>query len=235
MQADHTSGVAALRRMALRLLAVAALAAGFATTGAAETVRAKGPIVCEGRTYALCAVAECSVYNGVAYCGCRAEHGDSISAPLEIDGKDVCEMMAAGKRNGYLVSTYSLPPEVVKGGDKALYTCPAETSTGSYAQCDGGLCFPSTRGKRFPGLDKLDGDEMICACPITTADPSTAKTGYQIVGPYPCQKDFFRYCGKRTASGRTGSTIYVGAPEGTPRALTRQLYGSVPPLNQCRL
>ena len=115
-----------------------------------------------------------------------------------------------------------------------LITCPAGTSDGAYAQCDGGLCFTSTEEKSFPGFDRpLGQNQIICSCPITVANPSTAKLGYQIAGPHPCQASFFQNCKKATANRKTGSTIYVGAPTGTPRFLTRQLYGTVPPINEC--
>ena len=57
----------------------------------------------------------------------------------------------------------------------------------------------------------------------------------KILGPYPCDKSFFRYCKAATANSKTGSTIYVGAPAGTAQALASvQLNGSVPPVNECR-
>jgi hypothetical protein len=214
------------------MLMVAPVAVSAATDVSAPA--GKAFTICENQTYALCATARCRVYNGVSYCKCDVEHGDSISLSFDYRKSDVCEINAAGKTNGYMVSTYSLPPSVKKkGGDQALYTCPAETSTGSYGQCDGGMCFKSTRGQEFPGLGKVAKGEIVCSCPITTADPSTAKTGYQIVGPYPCQKSFFKYCSGKVANTDTGSTIYVGAPTGSPRFLTKQLYGKVPPLNHC--
>jgi Recombinase len=43
--------------------------------------------------------------------------------------------------------------------------------------------------------------------------------GYQILGPCPCDKSFFRYCKSATANSKTSSTIYVGAPIGTAQAL----------------
>ena len=213
------------------MLMVAPLSLSAATDVSAPA--GKAFTICENQTYALCATAECRVYNGVSYCKCDIKHGDSISLSFDYRKSDVCEINAAGKTNGYMVSTYSLPPSVKKGGDEALYTCPAETATGTYGQCDGGLCFKSTRDERFPGLGKISKDEIICSCPMTTADPSTAKTGYQIVGPYPCQKSFFKFCSSKVANTDTGSRIYVGAPTGTPRFLTKQLYGKVPPLNHC--
>jgi hypothetical protein len=85
-----------------------------------------------------------------------------------------------------MASTFSLPrPVVVATGDKALYDCPAATSSGAYAQCDGGLCSTSSRGRSFPGFTApLRKHEIICSCPITVANPATA-VGYQIAGPYP--------------------------------------------------
>jgi hypothetical protein len=192
--------------------------------------------ICHDQTYALCAVASCFVLNQVAYCKCDVKSGDSISLPFKFDkGEDVCTVNAEGADNGYMVSTFSLPPSVVApGGDTALYNCPASTSDGAYAQCDGGLCFTSTEGGSFPGFDKpLKKGEIVCSCPITVANPSTAKIGYQIAGPYPCQKSFFANCDSAKANTKTGATIYVGAPTGVPRLLTRLLDGSVPKLNTC--
>jgi hypothetical protein len=176
--------------------------------------------VCKGQTYALCAVASCFVFNEVAYCGCDVKSGDSISLPFQFDGgKDVCTVNAEGSDNGYMVSTFSVPASVVApDGDQALYTCPAGTSDGAYAQCDGGICFTSTEGQSFPGFDKpLAKDQIICSCPITVAK-TTATVGYQIAGPYPCQDSFFQNCKSETANTKTGSMIYVGAPTGSARS-----------------
>lgn len=193
--------------------------------------------ICTAETYALCAVSSCFVFDGLAYCRCGVTSGDSISLPFNYDrDKNVCTINAAGETNGYMVSTYSLPPSVVApDGDKALYDCPAASSSGAYAQCDGGVCFTSSQGQSFPGFEKpLGKNEIVCSCPITVADPATAMTGYQIAGPYPCRRSFFRNCNKAVANTRTGSRIYVGAPTGVARALTRELYGYVPPFNECR-
>ena len=194
------------------------------------------PTICAGQTYALCAVAQCFVYNGVAYCKCDVKSGDSISVPLKFgNGGDVCTANAEGAQNGYMVSTFSLPEAVVApNGDKALYTCRAASSDGAYAQCDGGICFTSTEGQSFPGFDKpLKEHEIMCSCPMTVANPATAKLGYQIAGPYPCQSSFFDYCKSTVANTNTGSTVYVGAPTGTARFLAQMLNGSVPPLHRC--
>ncbi|MDN5849371.1 MAG: hypothetical protein L0H63_06970 [Nitrococcus sp.] len=192
--------------------------------------------ICHDQTYALCAVSSCLVYNQVAYCKCDVEHGDSISLPFEFSGQNVCDVNAEGPANGYMVSTFSLPESVVKGGDMALYTCPGGAADGSYAQCDGGLCFTSTEASpSFPGFDEpLGQDQIICSCPITTANPDGPTFGYQIAGPFPCETSFFDNCKSSTTNKRTGTTIPVGAPTGIPRVLTRLLNDApVPQLNVC--
>ena len=191
---------------------------------------------CSDQTYALCATAPCFVFNGVAYCKCDVEHGDSISLPFSYgNNQNVCTANAEGVGNGYMISTYSLPASVrAPGGDMALYTCPAGTSNAAYAQCDGGYCFESTRGNSFPGFTQpLTDREIICSCPITVANPETAYVGFQIAGPWPCQEDFFDNCSSPPAGKNTGDTIYVGAPTGTGAFLTELLDGSVPPLHRC--
>ncbi|HEY3911825.1 MAG TPA: hypothetical protein VGM07_18345 [Stellaceae bacterium] len=194
--------------------------------------------ICTDQTYALCAVASCFVLNGLSYCQCDVKEGDSISLPFNFDrNQNVCTVNAEGKKNGYMVSTYSLPPSVVAPeGDQALYDCPAGTSNGAYAQCDGGVCFTSSKGQSFPGFAKpLAKNQVICSCPVTVATAQNSPAGYQITGPYPCQRSFFANCKKAVANTNTGATIYVGAPTGVPRLLTRELYGRVPPIHECRL
>jgi hypothetical protein len=161
--------------------------------------------------------------------------GDSISLPFNYDNnQDVCSINAQGAENGYMVSTFSLAESVLPPrGDKAVYDCPGSTSNGAYAQCDGGLCFRSSQGQSFPGFEgPLGKDQIICSCPISMGHPPAA-VGFQIAGPYPCQKSFFRYCKRITANNKTGSTIYVGAPTGTARLLTKLLYGKALPFNHC--
>ncbi len=190
--------------------------------------------VCKDQTYALCAAARCNVFDGVAYCQCDVKHGDSISLPFPMGkDEDVCSINAAGAANKYMVSTYSLPVSIASPqGGGAVYTCQGEEG-GAYAQCDGGLCFRSTGETKFPGFDKpVPKGQIICSCPITKPTGDHAQS-YQILGPYPCDNSFFKYCKGATATGKTGSTIYVGAPVGTAVALAAQLNGKVPPLNQC--
>jgi len=192
--------------------------------------------VCKDQTYALCAAARCNVLDGVAYCQCDVKHGDSISLPFPMGkDEDVCSINAAGAANKYMLSTYSLPEAIVAPGDQAIYTCPGESSDGAYAQCDGGVCFRSTEETVFPGFDKpVPKGQIVCSCPITQASPGIGAQGYSILGPYPCDKSFFKYCKGVTANSKTGSTIYVGAPPGTAEALAVQLNGKVPPVNECQ-
>jgi hypothetical protein len=237
MQTECTrDGCAGRGWSAIRVRLVAALAAYVVVDGiAGATARADGPIaICTKQRYALCATASCFVLNDVAYCKCDVKFGSSISEAFPYDGGNICTLNRAGYANGYMVSTYSLPPSVLVGGNKALYTCAGSTATGAYAQCDGGLCFTSTRGRSFPGFaGRLRPNEIICSCPITIPDPAQDPIGHQIVGPYPCQPEFFAHCTSTTPKPESGSTLYVGAPTGVPRILTERLYGSVPPLNYC--
>lgn len=192
-------------------------------------------VICKNQTYALCATAPAFVYQEVSYAKCQIKRGDSISAPPlsyppnTINQKNICDFNAEGVNNGYMASTYSLPPSIVKGGNQALYTC-SGSSTGSYAQCDGGTCFTSTVGNSFPGLGQLGKGEIVCSCPITKANTSVSPFGFQFVGPYPCQADAFKAC---TQSGDNGDIIKVGAPPGAGRYLTIQLTGQSPQLNEC--
>ncbi|HTR62630.1 MAG TPA: hypothetical protein VMH37_13060 [Candidatus Binataceae bacterium] len=201
----------------------------------AATAKPSPFTICSNQTYALCATASCFVYDQVAYCGCDVLSGNSITATDGFDdGQTACTVNASGVDNGYMVSLFSVPESVLPGGNEALYTCPASTSNGAYAQCDGGICFTSTQAKSFPGFtEPLADNQIICSCPITVANPATARKGYQIVGPYPCQKSFLENCRKKKANKQNGATIFVGAPAGVPRLLARQLEGSVPNFNTC--
>lgn len=150
-----------------------------------------------------------------------------------------------------MVSTFSLPANVVRGGRGAVYTCPGPSNARdgvvapvAYGQCDGGLCFTSTVGQRFPGFTRrLQFDEIICSCPIST--PSTPGSsnalGYQVFGPYrpkapPGQRCDQSACAACSVASPTanGSTIHVGAPTGSARFLTLRLDGPpLPDINEC--
>ena len=138
--------------------------------------------------------------------------------------------------NGYMVSTFSVPDSVVApDGNQALYTCPAGTSNGAYAQCDGGLCFTSTEAQSFPGFSEpLTDGEIICSCPITVADPATARIGYQIAGPYPCQKSFFKNCAAPLPTRKPARRSMSARRPAQRASWSGLLNGSVPAFNECR-
>ena len=174
------------------------------------------------------------MYNGIAYCTCGVKKGDGISVALTYDGdKNICTLNAEGVQNGYMASYYSLPEAALPGGNKALYTCPGETSSGAYAQCDGAICFQSTRGQYFPGSSRpLNPGQIICSCPVTVASPP-ASDGYQIAGPYPCRRSYFKNCSSEYSNTNTGAIVYSGAPAGFADLLTKLLYGYLPDFNTC--
>jgi hypothetical protein len=211
--------------------------------------------ICQNQNYALCATASCFVYNGVAYCKCDSMKGDSISLQLsystQAGDRNVCDVNRQGVVNGYKVSTYSFPTSVKKGGPAAVYTCPGSDDAGNgvvapvaYGQCDGGICFKSTKGQRFPGFSgQLTADEIICSCPISTeATPgSSDPLGYQIFGVYHpnaqvgsrCDASACAVCSVPNPSAN-GSILPVGSPSGSASFLTLRLDGPpVPDLNQC--
>jgi hypothetical protein len=194
-------------------------------------------VICEGQTYALCAAAEAFFYQNVAYAKCVIKQGDSISAPplAYRDGaeiKTICDVNEAGVNNGFMMSTFSLPEAVKKGGTKAIYTCPGG-SVGGYAQCDGGTCFTSTIAETFPGVGDLNADEIICSCPLVFATTANAPFGWQFIADYPngeCDQDAFSVC---ALDPRNGDLVPVGAPPGAGRVLTQLLYGEQYELNEC--
>ena len=212
-------------------------------------------VICENQRYALCAEASCFVYDGVAYCKCDGLKGDSISLQLSFSSptgeRNVCGVNRQGKTNGYMVSTFSFPNNVEKGGPAAVYTCPGSADAGSgvvapvaYGQCDGGLCFKSTKDKRFPGFTgRLRDDEIICSCPISTdATPGSSDSfGYQVFGPYHpeapkgsrCDPSVCAVCSVPDPTAN-GTILPVGAATGSAKFLTLKLDGpSLPDINEC--
>jgi hypothetical protein len=212
-------------------------------------------VICKKQRYALCAAASCFVYDGVAYCKCDILRGDSISLQLSysspVGEQNVCDVNRQGKTNGYMVSTFSLPNDVTKGGRAAVYTCPGSADAGSgviapvaYGQCDGGICFKSSTGQRFPGFaGRLDDDEIICSCPISSGSTpgSSDSFGYQVFGPYHptapkgsrCDASACASCSVPNPTAN-GTTLSVGAATGVPKFLALQLDGSpLPDINEC--
>ncbi len=227
----------ALAALTVALMLTAGGSARAADDGAdplAGLLAQNTPVICRNQTYALCAGASCFVYNNVAYCGCDVLSGDSLSRPLSYDNSNVCTVNAQGPSNGFVVSTFSLPASIIApSGNQALYTCPPSASTGAYATCDGGICFTSTQGQSFPGLGQLGKNQIVCSCPITTADSAAAPLGHQIFGPYPCQASFFQNCTSAVANTNNGTTLYAGAPTGSVRLNTLLLTGTAPRFNTC--
>jgi len=226
---------------------------------------AGGFLILENQSYALCATADCFNYNQVAYCKCDVLRGDSISEPFDYGiNQNICTLNQDGKRNGYRASTFSYPDDVASpNGKTALYTCPGEANKsqfinfghparGTYSQCDGGLCFTSTRGRSFPGFaGRLRKNEIMCSCPYSTIceDLSVSPTGYQISGSYngQCSVQECSQCNAGALSENdcnlnnplmkigNGDDIPVGAPAGTPEILSCLLLGNnnVPDSNSC--
>lgn len=211
--------------------------------------------VCRDQPYALCAEASCFVYDSVAYCKCDVLKGDSISLQLNYASpqgeRNVCDVNLQGVTNGYMVSTFSFPTNVAKGGPSAVYTCPGPTNAVgrvvapvAYGQCDGGMCFKSTSGQTFPGFDEpLQSDEIICSCPIATAatpgSTSPLGLGYQVFGVYhpeapPGDRCDANACAACSVPVANGSILPVGAPTGSASFLTVRLDGPPPPqINEC--
>ena len=139
--------------------------------------------------------------------------------------------------NKYMISTYRarrvhrlLRRREAAGSTPARARAqePTLSATAEYAS-------KSTEDTTFPGFRQVCAKgQIICSCPITQAKTGDDAQGYQILGPYLCDKSFFQYCKAATATSKTGSTIYVGAPIGTAQALAVLLNGKAPPVNECR-
>jgi hypothetical protein len=200
------------------------------------------------QNYALCAGAVSFVFDNVAYAKCQIKNGNSVSLtlsypPVTLPGQPSVIIDAAGniqtvnaegnKQGAFMASTYSPPIEATSPppvGTEAIYTCTAG-SAGSYAQCDGGICFKNTAGKSFPGLGMVSSSEIVCSCPVETPGQS-AFSGYQVIGPYPClpRTNYNLLC---NAPARNGSTLYIGAPIGVYKALALALNNIPANFNEC--
>jgi hypothetical protein len=196
--------------------------------------------------FALCAIAKCTTIDNVAYCKCEVLNQESISLSYTYTEnntqKNVCNLLLDGLNNGFTVSTYATPRQILAnykptveklGPAKALYTCNPKTNPKTLnalsAQCDGGICFDSTSGSIFPGLGDVKSNEIICSCPITKG----SSVGFQIAGPYPCDRAFYKKNCEVQSTSTTGTTIMVGAVTGTPNLLSKILDGSIPSENRC--
>jgi hypothetical protein len=185
----------------------------------------------DNQDYALCAGAKSWNFDGVTYAKCKKQNGTSISLPLNYPTTSPASNPAtlAGNvedvnkegiaNNTYVVSTYNPPAEATKrGGSLALYTC---NRKGSYAQCDGGICFNGTTGTSFPGVGAIASDEILCSCPITTTS-----TSYQVYGPSACpttKADYDAICGSGNEANKNGKILMIGAPTTSPKLLAQCL------------
>jgi hypothetical protein len=196
-------------------------------------------VVLQNQSYALCAGALSWIFDDITYAKCKVfDNGNSISLPLNYPatpfapGGNIATVNATGNgpaNGGYLVSTFSPPVQSTNpGGNLALYNCKTQ---GSYAQCDGGICFTSTTGQSFPGLGQVGANEIICSCPITTA------RNYQVYGPNPCpttRREFDSVCGAGLKPGKNGAILRIGAPRGGPEKFAQCLTGAAVTFNTCK-
>ncbi len=182
--------------------------------------------------YALCAGAETVNFDEITYAKCAIMKGTSISATqaypfpkvnlfnsVSGSGNIATVNQGAPTEGGYMVSTYSPPAGALETSARpelALYTC---NDGGTYAQCDGGLCFTSTIGRSSPLWGDVRPNQIICSCPVTTT-----KTSFQVFGPGRCPKtqaEYDRVCAANASAINNGAILYIGAPTGSPEALAR--------------
>jgi hypothetical protein len=113
-------------------------------------------------------------------------------------------------------------------GDLAVYQCEG----GSYAQCDGGLCFTSTSGRDSPLWGHVNNNEIICSCPIETSN-----LPFQIMGPNPCPAtaaEFDAICAANVSKVNNGANIFIGLTGTNGYAEASEcLVGHPVTLNQC--
>ncbi len=230
-------------------------------------------LILNRQSYALCATADCFSFNQLAYCKCDVLRGDSISEPFDYGiNQNICTLNQDGKRNGYRASTFSYPDDVAfPNGKKAFYTCPGEANKsqfinlghparGTYSQCDGGICFTSTKRRSFPGFaGRLRKKEIICSCPFSTIceNSSESPNGYQSSGTYSpedidngdeggCSVEACEMCNAGALTELdcdlpnpitqigNGEHIPVGSPTGIPVILACLLLdNNVPDSNSC--
>lgn len=153
--------------------------------------------------YALCAGAVTFNFDGITYARCQVMDGDSLGVRHRYKGGDAATVNALGNtNNGFFLSTYS-PPTT---GEYAMYYC---KGNGSFAQCNGGVCFTSTRGKSFPGLGELSSGQIVCSCPIQT------EKNYSVWGPSTCPTSKSVYdavcsTGTKRQTTKNGASLHVG-------------------------
>ena len=197
-------------------------------------------VILKNQPYALCAGAAAVNFNEITYANCAKLRGNSISlphpfasAPGNDDNPGDINTLNEGapNRGGYIVSTYSPPAGAVNpNGDIAVYQC---DRGGSYAQCDGGLCFTSTTGRNPPLWGPVSNSQIVCSCPIISS-----VVPFEVFGPHPCPTTAAEYdavCASNTSIANNGATIFIGSPgsPGTAVSLSECLTGGQVTLNTC--
>ena len=74
--------------------------------------------------FALFAIAQCTTIDKDAYCKCEVLNQESISLHYDYNEnqvkKNVCNLLVDGLDNGYTVSTYATPVQVLKDYDPVV-------------------------------------------------------------------------------------------------------------------
>ena len=155
--------------------------------------------------YALCAGATTFNFDGITYARCQVMNGNSLASRHRFPGGDAKSVNAIGNsNNGFFLSTYSPPASA--NLPFAMYQC---KGNGSFAQCNGGVCFTSTQGNTFPSFGKLAADQIICSCPIQSTKD------YSVWGPSKCPKTRREYdavcsVGTSKLTTKNGVSLRVG-------------------------
>jgi len=193
-------------------------------------------VILESQPYALCAGAPAFNFDEITYAKCVTLQGNSLSLPQHFPfppvnnnpGNISTINKGAPNRGGYIVSTYSPPVGATQpNGNLAVYSCDG----GTFAQCDGGLCFTSTTGNKSPLWGHVSKTEIVCSCPIVTTSRS-----FEVMGPNPCPNtaaEFDAVCGSNISKANNGATIFIGSPPDGFENGAQCLLGHPVPLNHC--
>jgi len=186
------------------------------------------------QNYALCAGAVSFNFDDITYAKCRKKNGNSLGVTHSYPNGNVQTVNNIGNApdNGsFMVSTYSPPDPNIY----AAYSC---NKSGSYAQCNGGLCFTGTTGKKFPTIGPVKNFEIICSCPIISS------SNYHVMGPRKCpstQKEYDNICasGSKKTTSADGFVIHIGsagpiAVTSALNALYDKTFGTKSTMNVCK-
>ena len=222
------------------LLPEAAVSGSSNSGGSAEVTCPGIPgklVVLKNQPYALCAGAESVIFDEITYATCAKLTGNSISVPHQFPfppvddnpGGNIATVNEGAPQSGYIVSTYSNPAGLTKpAGNVAIYECDG----GSYAQCDGGLCFTSTTGKTSPLWGDVSDSQIVCSCPV-----ETSSFKFEVYGPNPCPTTaaaFDSVCGSNVSKANAGAIIHIGGPgAGLGQSLATCVAGHPVTVNTC--